>query len=1051
MPYAARVVGPLDVEALRRAFQAMTVRHEALRTTISEGEDGPVQVVGPCSDFPLEITDLSSLPQGEREAEARRLAMSRAQVPFDLTKDPPLRACLLRLAEREHVLLRTVHHIASDAWSLGVLDRELATLYDGLVTGRQDPLPELPIQYADFSVWQRRRMESDALQRQLAYWKRQLEAAPPLLELPGDRPRPAASSYRGAEASLLLPESLRVALGALSRKEGGTLFMTMLAAFQLLLARWSGQRDVVVGAPIAGRTHVELEGLIGFFVNTLVMRTSLSGSPSFQELLARVRETALEAYSNQELPFERLVEELQPERRLNYNPLFQVLFQVENTGRRDLKLHGLELSEFGRFGFSAKFDLTLRVQETPDGLSCICKYSEDLFSQATIAHLLEQYEVLLEQIVASPGNPVGSYSLLTPRSRLLIPDPHATLPTPPYPVVTEAVSRVVRETPGRPAIEQGSRIWTYGELGEAVDALARALHARGVARGSVVAVTGPSSFGLVAGMLAVLASGGVMLPIAVDLPERRKRLMLEEARASHLLQVGDAAGESAWWQGLGPVVVLPVDERTGKVAGAGAEAFPSDPGGLPAPAADDPAYIFFTSGTSGTPKAVLGIHRGIGHFLDWQCTTFGIAPGDRCGQLTNISFDVVLRDVFLPLWSGATLCLPPKDLPPDRVLTWLASEEISVVHVVPSLAHAWLEHATPGLSLPSMRWVFFAGEPLTEPLIRLWREVVPEACGVVNLYGPTETTMVKCCYRVPSEALPGVQPVGGPLPQSQALVLSDENRLCGVNEQGEIVLRTPFMTRGYVNAVEAQRKHFVPNPFGSDPGDVIYRTGDLGRYRPDGTLMVLGRLDHQIKIRGVRIEPEEVTAVLSRHPQVRACAVIGIGLGAQPMALVAYVVAVQGETTGAVLRNYLAERLPGPLVPSAFVFLESLPLTPNGKLDHRRLPVPGAADSQEEDDHAAPVTPLEEAVTQIWAGVLELERVGVHDDFFALGGHSLLATRIVSRLRSAFGVELPLRAFFEAPTVAGLAVVIAQRLLATLQDARATGPAPVGRMMGGCE
>jgi len=1052
MPYTRRLVGPLDVEALRRAFQALTARHEALRTTITEGADGPVQVVEPCSDFRLEITDLSSLPRDEREAEARRLAMNYAKVPFDLTRDPLLRAHVLRLAELEHVLLLTVHHIASDAWSWGILNRELAALYEGLVTGSHVPLPELPIRYADFSAWQRRRMESEALKRQLAYWKRQLEGAPPILELPHDRPRPAALSYRGAEASLLLPERLRVALGALSRKEGGTLFMTMLAAFQLLLARWSGQRGIVVGAPIAGRTHVELEGLIGFFVNTLVLRTSLSGSPTFQELLARVRETALEAYTNQELPFERLVEELQPERSLNYNPLFQVLFQVENTGRGDLKLHGLELSEFGRFGFSAKFDMTLRVQEMAGGLSCICKYSEDLFSQATMTHLLEQYQVLLEQIVAAPESPVASYSLLTPRSRPLIPDPHTALPLPAYPVVTEAVSRVAREGPGRPAIEQGSRTWTYGELGEAVDALARALHARGVVRGSVVAVTGPSSFGLVAGMLAVLASGGVMLPIAVDLPERRKRLMLEEARASHLLEVGEAAGESAWSQGLGSVsVVLPVDERTGKLVGAGAEALHPDTGGRPVPAADDPAYIFFTSGTTGTPKGVLGTHRGIGHFLDWQRTTFGIAPGDRCGQLTNISFDVVLRDVLLPLSSGATLCLPPKDLAPDQALAWLASERISVVHVVPSLAHAWLEHAPPGLSLPSLRWVFLAGEPLTDTLIRLWRGVVPAECGLVNLYGPTETTMVKCSYRVPSEIPPGVQPVGGSLPQSQALVLSDENRLCGVNEQGEIVLRTPFMTRGYVNAAEEQRARFIPNPFGSDPGDLVYRTGDLGRYGPDGTLMVLGRLDHQIKIRGVRIEPEEVTAVLSRHPEVRACAVIGRELGTQPMALVAYVVAGQGETNGAALRNYLAERLPATLVPSAFVFLESLPLTPNGKLDRCGLPAPDAADGQEEDDHADPGTALEEAVARMWAEVLGLARVGIHDDFFALGGHSLLATRVVARLRTAFGIELPLRAFFEAPTVAGLATVITRRLLATLPDTRATATGAGGLDAGGQE
>jgi len=1032
MPITARLIGRLHIEALRHALQTIMTRHEALRTTIADGENGPVQMVRPGTDFQLPVTDLSSLSEHDREAEARRLAMDEAKAPFDLANDPLLRAQVLRLAEREHVLLLTLHHIASDAWSLGVLYRELAVLYQASVTGQPGSLPDLPIQYSDFGVWQRRRMETDLLQRQLAYWKRHLSGAPPILELPSDRPRPAAPSYRGADVSLLLPESLRGAVRALSRKEGGTIFMTLLAAFQLLLGRWSGQSDIVVGSPIAGRTRLELERLIGCFLNTLVMRTSLSGNPSFRELLARVRETALEAYSNQELPFERLVEELQPERSLSANPLFQVLFQVENTGRGDLELHGLEVRQFGGFGFSAKFDLTLRVRETAGGLSCACKYSEDLFSQETITHLLEQYQALLEQIVASPDSPVQSYSLLTQRSRPLLPDPHTALPRPRYPTVPEALSRMVQEGPARPAIEQDGRTWSYAELGDAVDALTEALRARGVARGNVVAVSGASSFGLVTGMLAVLASGGVMLPIAVDLPERRKRLMLEQARATHLLQVGDGPANGDRIADPDPVVVVPVDEGTGQVVGARAESGPDR--GVPfPPAPDDPAYIFFTSGTTGTPKGVLGVHRGIGHFLEWQRTTFGIKPGDRCGQLTNISFDVVLRDVLLPLWSGATLCLPPKGLSPDQVISWLASEKISVVHVVPSLARAWLEHASPGSALPSLRWLFFAGEPLTHALIGLWREVVLETCGVVNLYGPTEATMVKCSYRVPEEPVPGVQPVGAPLPQTQALVLSDASRLCGVNEQGEVVLRTPFMTRGYINDPQEQAKRFVANPFGSDSGDLLYRTGDLGRYRPDGSLMVLGRMDHQIKIRGVRIEPEEVTAVLSRHPQVRACAVIGRQLGAQPMALVAYVVAGQGDANGAALRGYLAERLPSPLVPSAFVFLERLPLTPNGKLDHQRLPTPEVEDRQTEDDHAAPRTPLEEAVAGMWCEVLGRARVGVHDDFFALGGHSLLATRIVARLRTAFGVEVPLRTLFEAPTVAGLAVVVTQHLLATLE------------------
>ena len=1025
MPWAGRIVGRLDVGALRQAFQVVMDRHEALRTTIAEGPDGPVQRVQPCPDFSLPLTDLRSVPESEREDVARRQATEQVKLPFDFTRDPMLRARLFRLGDLEHVLLLTVHHIASDAWSFGVLYRELAALYQGFVTGTPARLPDLSIQYADFGVWQHRRMESEELRRQLSYWKRQLDGAPPLLELPGDRPRPAVVGHGGKEVVLLLPERLRSELTGLSRKEGSTLFMTLLAGFQLLLARWSGVGDIVVGAPIAGRTHVELEGMIGFFVNTLVLRTDLGGNPTFRELLSRVRETALEAYTHQELPFERLVEELQPERSLNYNPLFQVLFQLENTGRGTLRLPGLEVTDFGRFGFSAKFDLTLRMQEDDHALSCICKYSDDLFSGETITHLLEQYQRLLEQIVAAPGSPIRSYSLLTPRSRPLIPDPQAPLATPRYPVVPETVARMAREAPSHPAIEQGGRSWTYRELGQASDALARALRARGVDRGSVVAVAGSSSFGLVTGMLAVLAARGVMLPVAADLPRRRMLLMLREAGASHLLLVGRSTPDDDWIQEIGPVSVIRVDERSGTALGAAA---PQDGGPLTPPGPEDPAYIFFTSGTTGTPKAVLGVHQGVGHFLDWQRTTFAIAPGDRCGQLTNISFDVVLRDMFLPLSSGATLCLPPAELPPDRVFEWLAEQRIGVLHVVPSLAAAWLDHAPAGMTLPALRHVFLAGEQLTDTLVRRWRAVVTPACEVVNLYGPAESTMVKCFYRVPPEVPAGVLPVGRPLPESQALVLSGEDRLCGINEPGEIVLRTPFLTRGYLNAAEEQSARFVPNPFGAGPGDLLYRTGDLGRYRPDGTLMVLGRLDQQVKIRGVRIEPEEVTAVLAGHPRVRACAVVARELGNQPVALVAYVVA-HDEAPGAVeLRGYLTERLPAALVPSAFVFLERLPLTANGKLDRRSLPAPDVTPGQGEEDHTAPRTPLEQAVAGMWSEVLGIEPIGVHDDFFALGGHSLMATRIVARLRAAIGIELPLRTLFEAPTVAGLAAVVLRRL-----------------------
>jgi acyl-coenzyme A synthetase/AMP-(fatty) acid ligase len=421
---------------------------------------------------------------------------------------------------------------------------------------------------------------------------------------------------------------------------------------------------------------------------------------------------------------------------------------------------------------------------------------------------------------------------------------------------------------------------------------------------------------------------------------------------------------------------------------------------------------------------VLGTHQGIGHFLEWQRTTFGIGSADRCAQLTNLSFDVILRDLFLPLSSGATLCLPPQELPQDQVLAWLESEQISVVHAVPSLANAWLEHAPAGFSLPALRWVFLAGEPLSDTLVQRWRSVTGPRCGVVNLYGPTETTMVKCFYQVPNDVLPGVQPVGRSLPETHALVLSPENRLCGVNEPGEIVIRTPFMTRGYLNAPEEQRQRFIPNPFASDPADVIYRTGDLGLLRADGNLIVLGRADQQIKIRGVRIEPEEIAAVLSRHPAVRACAVIGRELGEQPVALVAYVVAEQGGVDQGALRRYLAEELPAALVPSAFVLLDRLPLTANGKLDRRALPAPPASSEVDEADRASPQTPLEKTLAEMWVEVLRVPKVGLNDDFFALGGHSLLATRVIARIRTALGIELPLRTLFEAPTVAGLAEVI---------------------------
>jgi amino acid adenylation domain-containing protein len=1030
IPFATRLKGVLDVPALQRALQTIVDRHESLRTTFAETDDVPVQIVAGSSSVPLPVTDLSRLPEPDREA--HRLAGKEARAPFDLERGPLLRSRLLRLAPQEHMLLLTVHHIVSDGWSMGVLLKELAALYGAGVTGEPSPLSELPLQYADYAEWQRRQLQGDKLTRQLAYWKQRLAGAPAVLELPTDRPRSAVSSRRAARATLALPKTLADELKELSDREGVTLFMTLLAAFKILLARYSGQGDIVVGTPIAGRSHTELEGLIGCFLNTLVLRTDLSGEPTFREVIARVRETALGAYAHQELPFERLVEELQPARSLGHNPLLQVLFQAGNTPGGVLRLNGLEVGRVRSGGIGAKFDLSFRIRERPTGLSCICAGNADLFGAKTLEHLLDQFRELLEQAVASPDRSIGAYSLVTERSRGLLPDPRAVLAEPAYPLVTEAFRQVAARTPSRTAIEQEGRRWSYGELAASVDSLALRLAAGGLPHGGVAAVSGLPSFGLVASMLAILSSGGVMLPLAADLPDRRKHLMLREAGAKLMLQVGEA--EDAWVPDLPPEAVLRISEHTGQAKGPAPIARPEATGHEAALEPDDPAYIFFTSGTTGTPKGVLGLHKGLSHFLTWQSHTFAVGSSDRCAQLTNISFDVALRDMLMPLWSGATLCLPPAGLPPDRVTAWLGSAEITVVHAVPSLAQTWLAQAPPDLSLPCLRWVFSAGEPLTDTLVHRWRRVA-SGCGVINLYGPTETTMVKCFYRVPDEVLPGIQPVGESLPGSQALVLTADNQLCGVNELGEIVLRTPFRTRGYINSAEAQERQFLANPFRGDPGDLVYRTGDLGRYRPDGSLMVLARLDQQVKIRGVRIEPEEVTAVLSRHPRVAACAVIARAEQDEAI-LVAYVVAAGDRASAGELRAFLAERLPAALVPSTFVFLDRLPLTPNGKLDRRALPAPDQSGGEFEQPYVAPRTPIEGLLAGMWADVLGVPRVGVHDDFFGLGGHSLRATQIIARARAAFGIELPLRSLFESPTVAGLSLTVARRMI---EDSGADG------------
>lgn len=1017
--HGVRLRGRLSSPVIEQSFNEVVRRHEVLRTTFSSERGEPAQSIAARLALRPRLVDLRGLSGVESE-QVGRLADEEARRPFDLNRGPLLRVTILWMGQREHVMLVSMHHIISDFWSLGVLTREIAALYGAFSAGDASTIPELEIQYRDYAEWQRNSLREHALDGQLSYWLRQLGGRLPPLDLPTDGPLSPGHSLEGATRSLQIPRDLYDSIRAFSRDRGCTVTMTLLAAFKVLLHRLSGQDDLIVGMTIANRNRSELEPLIGFFVNTLAMRTDVSGDPVFTELLSRVRDNCLEAYGHQDVPFERIVEELQPERKLNRHPVFDILFNSLTVRLEGMRLNDVTLSSLDRLDPESKFALTLNVEEFGNELGFRAVYQSGLFSAKRIEFLLDQYKHLLDQIVAAPDSPISSYSLVTEAQRHLLPDATVSLTGPDYEPVTALIHRWAERTAGNAAVSQGGRTWSYGELAERASMLAHSLRDRGVTSRDAVAVMGPRSFGLIAGYVGVLTSGAVLLPVERHLPPQRKRLMISEADARWVLCIGAPPDEP--WRAEYSSTLLTLDKDTGRIvdtAGLGNNRVHQL--GEPGPA--DPAYIFFTSGTTAAPKAVLGCHNGLSHFLEWQRQEFGVVPEDRCAQLTGHSFDVMLRDVFLPLTSGARLCLPPDDyMTGGDTLSWLEREKITLLHCVPALAQRWLSNATAEVSLGRLRWVFFAGEPLTDALVRRWRETFSPATRIVNLYGPTETTLAKSFYRVPPEVRPGVQPLGAPIPQTQLLVLSVDKRLCGVGEPGQIAVRTPYRSLGYLNAPAENASRFIENPFRPDEQDLVYLTGDLGRYAPDGSLEILGRLDHQIKIRGVRIEPDEVNALLSKHPAVAASAVIGVSGELGDGKLTAYVVLAGGRQASVdELRTHLGKQLPLAMVPSAFVFLDELPLTPNGKVDRHALMCLNGESFAPERSFVPARTPVEEELKSIWSDVLAVDPVGVEDNFFDLGGHSLLATQVMSRILDRFHLDMPLYMLFEHPTVAALA------------------------------
>ncbi|MEU6074077.1 amino acid adenylation domain-containing protein [Micromonospora sp. NPDC047074] len=1016
---AVRVRGPLDTTALGAALTEIGARHEILRTRYDTVDGRAVQVIDPPGPVDADLVDLRDAPAGDRDRRLDEAVAATLDAPFDLRKDVPLRVRLIRCAADDHVLLFVVHHIAFDGWSWGVLARELHTLYGAFVTGRPDPLPPLPVQYADFAAWQRETwLAGPHVDAQVGYWRERLSGLGPL-DLPTDRPRPANWQAAGDGLTFTVPADLAADLTRLGADRGATPFMVFLAAFQLLLGRYAGQTDVAVGVSVAGRHEVELEGLIGLFVNTVVLRADLAGPASFLDLLDQVRATTLDAYDHQEVPFDRIVAELAPERDLSRNPLFQVGFGLHNADRAPFALPGLTVTEQPTSWTSSAFDLSLQLVGQPDGsYHGEVVFPTALFDAARVRRMVANYLYLLAVVVARQA-PLGELDLLAPRERREVLGgwsrgaDRAAGPLLPELFLAQAVA-----TPDATALvaDDGTEVG-YAELAGRARALAARLHTAGVRVGTPVGVAVHRGPDLVTALLGVLLAGGVYVPLAPDQPVDRLAFMAADAGVSVL--VTEPALRHLLPGCAAPVVLVGAGHDTGAGHGDG-----TAPASLPATDPDAAAYVMYTSGSTGRPKGVVITHAGIRNRVLWSVEQYRLTAADRVLQKTALGFDASMWEFLAPLVSGGAVVLAAPDAhrDPGAMLRALRAHDVTVLQLVPSVLRVLL-HETDLSGCAALRLVCSAGEPLPAALCEQLRALLP--VEIWNTYGPTECAIDATAWRYRGDEETEVVPIGTPLPGCTVLVLDAGDRPVPVGVAGQLCLGGVGVARGYLGRPGLTGEKFTPNPYGRTPGERLYRTGDLARWRDDGSLEYLGRLDNQVKLHGVRIEPGEVEAALRGHPSVDAAVVTLHRPPSGDAELVAYVVAAAGariDPDG--LREALAGRLPAALVPSTLISLDALPLTANGKLDRAALPAPDGPRPGADRRFLPPATDTEQAVAGIWADLLGVERIARDDNFFTLGGHSLLAIRGVLRLRRALDVELTVGHLFTAPTVAELAALI---------------------------
>ena len=1010
---ASRLVGNLNISALQASLNEISSRHETLRTVFRLVDSRPVQLVQPARNISIEIADLRSMSREERNSEIQRRIKAESECPFDLSAGQLLRCSLLRIGDQEHVLILMTHHSVSDAWSMGILTRELWTLYEAFSNGKPSPLELFPVQYSDYAVWQRNWLQSEVLDTQLTYWKKQLENIS-ILTLPSDRPRAPRQSFRGARVPITLPQALTGSVNELSSRCALTPFMTLLAAFQVLLFRYTGQDDIVIGSPIANRRRPEIEGLIGFFVNTLVLRANLSGNPSFRELLSRVKDTCVAADANQDLPFEKLVQELQLERDLSRNPLFQVMFVLQNATRPFSGIPGLRVEPIELEPTRSPFDLSLFLREREGKYTGYLDYNTDLFNRDRIERMAGHFQTLLEAIVADPDQSITTLSILAEaeRHQILVEWNDTAADYPKDKCIHQLFEAQVERTPEAIALEFDGEELTYRALNRRANQLAHYLIRLGIGPEKLVGICVERSIEMVVGLLGILKSGGAYVPLDPRYPHERVGFMMDDSQISALL-IRKKFLSSVCYRGL----TIPLDDP--QVCWHEHEENPKN-----VAMSDAPAYVIYTSGSTGIPKGVIGTHRGAVNRFVWMWRRFPLEANEKGCVKTSLSFVDSVWELFGPMLHGVRIVLIPDDVVQDipRFVQELAQRRITRIVLVPSLLQSILDTVPDILDrLPDLKIWSSSGESLSKELADQFRTHLPGR-KLLNLYGSSEVaadvTFYDCCDRAQGSNMR----IGRPINNTQIYILDSGMQPVPIGVPGEIYVGGAGLARGYLNRPELTNEKFIENPFNTNAKSRLYRTGDLAHYRPDGNIEFLGRLDNQVKVRGYRIELGEIESAIIQHPGIEHCVVIVQNKPFGSDQIVGYIVPMpQLATPVGEVRRFIARKLPEYMVPSQFVVLERLPLTFNGKVDRNALTPANWVTPQLTRGLVEPRTEMEELIAQIWRDILKLERIGIHDNFFELGGHSLLAVQIVSKLCFASVKQLSLRVFFENPTVARLA------------------------------